>query len=321
MEESAEYSAEYGAPGDSAEYSAEYGTPGYSAEYSAEYGTPGYSAEYSAQYPARGGFGGGYPAPSGGYDPRTGYPAPAGGGQGMSSNWTEPPQGGFPRGRAPAATTGRKGRGGRKRFGGLVAAVIVLALVVVAAGAGYLERGKILARLRPAATAPAFATYTPGPTPTVLPKFKQYASKNAAYVLNYPDTWTLSSINTPSGGLPDYADTFEQGNPPAAFAVERAQIFDPLSDHDAIQSELRAAEKQGFSFTRAGTTTTVSAGGEHWTREEYDALYKGNKLHYAFLATHHLGHSYVIALAALPDDFAKEDSGSFANILATFRFL
>ena len=198
--------------------------------------------------------------------------------------------------------------------------VLALVLLLVAAGAGFLERDKILARLRPTATAPTFATYTPGPTPTVVPHFTQYADKPAGYVLNYPQNWTQSSINTPSAGLPDYADTFEQANPPVAFAVERAQIFDPLTDDGAIQAELTTAEKQGTTFTRTGSTVTVTIGGERWIREEYDGVTRGTKAHYAFLATHHLGHSYVIALVALPDDFAKEDSGPFATILATFRF-
>ncbi|MFI5273007.1 MAG: hypothetical protein ACHQ4H_08260, partial [Ktedonobacterales bacterium] len=311
---------------DSAEYSAEYGTPsaGDSAEYSAEYGTP------SVEYDARSGYGAPDYAPRsydprGGYDPRGNYSqagAPFGGwdvpaGAGPAALGPRRPAAGFPQGAPPHA----KPR--RRRAGGIIAAMLVLVLAVLALGVGYLERGAIFARLGRGATTTTstFAAYTPGPTPTVLPKYRQFVSRNARYVLNFPQSWNTTSVATPSDGLPDFADTFTQSTPPAMFFVERAQVFDPLSDSDTIAVEIQAAKHQGYSFTQTGAATTVIIGGEQWLRQEYDAVNHGSKVHYAFLATHHLGRGYAITLVALPADFTAEDTTSFAAISKTFRFL
>lgn len=340
LEDSAEYdaalSAEYSAAYStelSAEYSAEFGAEN-SAEYSAEYGAAGDPRDYRGQRrgyrdddPYAGGRGrerggraaggagrrrgvypGAAPAPAG-YDSWEARAlATAGGGagdEGWSAGW-----------QAAEARPAKK----KRRRGGVIVAVLLL-LVVAALGAGFAKRDALFGRLgHGSPTASAFATYTPGPTPTVPPQYKQFASPKGQYILVYPQAWAVKSDSTPSGGLPDYVDTFSQATPAVVVAVEQAQIFNTLSDADAIAAEIRAAQQKGYSFTPSGTPTTVSVGGEQWQRQEYDSTTNGVKLHYAVLSTHHLSRSYVIVLVALPGDFAKENASTFPTILKSFRF-
>lgn len=320
---SAEYSAAYSTEL-SAESSAEYNTED-SAEYGAARGYRGQRRGYPEDDPYAGGRGRGrgtggdarrrrgvYPeaAPAsagyGSWEARALATAGAGeGGEGWSAGW-----------QAAEARPAKK----KRRSGGVIVAVLLL-LVVAALGAGFAKRDAILGRLGPGSpTASAFATYTPGPTPTAPAQYKQFVSPKGQYILAYPQAWTVKSDSTPSGGQPDYVDTFNQATPAVVVAVEQAQIFNTLSDADAIAAEIRAAQQKGYTFTPSGTPTTVNVGGEQWQRQEYDSTTNGVKLHYAVLSAHHLGRSYVIVLVALPGDFAKENASAFPTILKSFRF-
>lgn len=337
-----EDSAEYETP--SAEYSAELSAE-YSAQYSAELSAE-YSAELSAEYGAAGGYRrrqgayeederyaggrgrergrrggmarggdaarrGGYPQPepAGGYDSWEARALASVGGSADGVGWTGDWQAAE---RRPAKK--------RRRTGAIVVAMLLL-MLIAALGAGFAKRDAILSRLGHGGPTPsAFATYTPGPTPTVPPQYKQFVSPKGQYILAYPQAWTVTSDASPSGGLPDYVDTFNQATPAVVVAVEQAQIFNTLSDADAIAAEIRAAEQKGYTFTPSGSATTVSVGGEQWQRQEYESTANGVKLHYAILSTHHQGRSYVMVLVALPEDFAKESASTFPAILKSFRF-
>ncbi|HLJ80325.1 MAG TPA: hypothetical protein VKT52_02490, partial [Ktedonobacterales bacterium] len=218
----------------------------------------------------------------------------------------------------------------QRRRGGLIAALLALLLVVVLASGGFLARGKILALLHRGggdsgtSAPPVFATYTPGPTPTVLSNYKLYVNTNARYIIEYPSAWNIQNDNSTSAGY-DYADLFEQQNPMATVGVESAQAFTALSNTQIIQAEINGA-KQGakptiLTFTQVGSDVTVSVGGDSWTRQDYSVTGSNSAtLHMAILATHHAGRAYAIVLAASAADFTKDDSGIFKTMLGTFRF-
>lgn len=237
--------------------------------------------------------------------------------------WSSPGAGYAPaRLAAPAKKRGR---------GGLIATLLALLLVVVLASGGFLARGKILALLHRGgggntSAPPVFATYTPGPTPTVRPNYKLYVNTNAKYIIEYPSAWNIQNDNSTSAGY-DYADLFEQQNPMATVGVESAQAFTALSNAQIIQAEINGA-KQGakptvLTFTQIGSDVTVSVGGESWTRQDYSVT-GGNSnsvtLHMAILATHHAGRAYAIVLYSAASSFVQNDSGVFKTMLGTFRF-
>lgn len=331
---SAEYSAEYPAPYDdapSAEYSAEY-----SAEMDAHGSYPrdqggyrggGYdeSASWDA-YPARG-------RAASHYAPEDSWNLPAvSETQLPAAGWTGDWHSAQPvSAREMSDRSGRgSGRGTSMRStkrahgSGIVAVVIgIVALVAVAAVIiGVSQRAAILSRL-PGAThtnTHPFATYTPGPTPTVVPHYKQFSSDSALYVVNYPEQWAEQTSNQPNTGY-DYVDTFTGQNPYAAFIVEQAAAFANISDADIVTAEVNGGKQAGRTFTETQAASgTVNAGGEQWTRREFDVSDGNTKLHMAILTCHHSGRGYAIVLVATPDTFAKDDTAVFQTVLNSFRF-
>ena len=343
----------YGGYGDapSAEYSAEYPAR-YNDAPSAEY-----SAEYSAELQARGGYGrdydrerrdyrGGYqesaawdaypprgrPAPN--YPPEDSWNLPAiSEAQLPATGWTGDWNAAQPMGAPdmPARSGRGAGRGDgrpaskRKRSRGVAAVVVglvvLVAMVVVIIGVS--QRSAILERLpggAPQTNAHPFATYTPGPTPTPVPNYKEFSSDNALYVLNYPAKWVEQTSNQPNTGY-DYVDTFIAQNPYAAVIVEQAAAFANISDADIVTAEINGGKQAGRTFTAApGGPTTVAIGGEQWTRDEFDVSDGTTKLHMAVLTCHHKGRGYAIVLVATPDTFAQDDTTVFKTVLNSFRF-
>lgn len=238
---------------------------------------------------------------------------------GADPNSWPPPGAGF----APAGVAASPKKRGR---GGLIAAVVSLLVVVLLAGGGFLARGEILALLHHGNTggatpAPAFATYTPGPTPTVLSNYKLYVSTRSLYAVEYPSAWNIQNQSATSGGGYDYLDTYQQANPPAEVGIESAQAFNNLSDAQIIAGEVNGAKQGGMTFSPIGNDVMVSIGGENWTRRDYSVTTSNNvTLHMALLATHHAGHAYAIVLTATTADFGQDDTGVFKTILSTFRF-
>jgi hypothetical protein len=202
----------------------------------------------------------------------------------------------------------------------VVTLLLVVALAVVVGG--VLLGSGLLRKLNggtSAPTAPAFATYTPGPTPTPVAGFKDYKSTQSQFVLNYPQAWSQSSANDTSQGQPDYLDTFAGSS--ASMVIERTPGFDPVTDLDIINGEVRGGQQAGLSFSETTAAAGVFAiGGEQWTRREYDVTGKNGKEHMAIFACHHLGHGYAIVLRGPADQYAQLYSTSFRTMLATFRF-
>jgi hypothetical protein len=278
-----------------------------------------------ADYPG----GGGQSGRGGEYDPRGGYRpnAPGYGPPGAGDwpeSWLAPDVGG----RAPARAPGRPSRNQpqRKRRSPLFGIMLVV-IAFVLVGVGIVERhalSQLVHRFTSGSPTPphAFATYTPGPTPTVLPNYKQWANTSAGYVLNYPQQWAEKSDNSPSGGQPDYTDTFQQASPFVEFAIEQAQVNGSQTDQAVIDAEVHGAEQKGTTFTLTpGSTQTVSVGDEQWLREEYDGTVSGVQFHFALLSTHHHGRSYVIAMLAQSASFTNLDKTFFQPVLGSFHFL
>jgi zinc-ribbon domain len=267
-----------------------------------------------------------YPGGRGGdYDPPGAYrPAPPGYDPRRDGEWPESWPAPAVGGRGPGGP-GRKQPQRRRRSPLFGVALGLVALVLVAAG--VVERhalSQLVHRLTAGSPTPppVFATYTPGPTPTVLPNYKQWANTHAGYVMNYPQQWIEKTDNSPSGGQSDYTDTFQQTSPFIEFAIEQAQVNGSQTDQAVIDAEVHAAEQKGTTFTLTpGSTQNVAVGGEQWLREEYDGTVSGVQFHFALLSTHHQGRSYVIAMLAQSASFTNLDKTVFQPVLRSFRFL
>jgi hypothetical protein len=206
----------------------------------------------------------------------------------------------------------------------LTVVMVVVGLVTVVGPELAPKLGKYLPFLGGAAqpTPPAFATYTPGPTPTNLPNYKLFSSPSMGYAMAYPSSWGTKTVTGAGGSQGDSVDQFTQGNG-AVVTLERAPAFDSATDTQLIQAEVQGAQAQGAALTEITTAaTTVGIGGEIWQRHEYKATDKnGAKLHIAVLACHHLGKGYVIALISSDTAFAKDDMATFEPMLRSFRFI
>lgn len=205
----------------------------------------------------------------------------------------------------------------------LTVVMVVVGLVTVVGPELAPKLGKYLPFLRSGAqaTPPAFATYTPGPTPTSLPNYKLFVSKTSAYAMDYPATWGTSAAVGAGGAQSDNVDQFAQPGGPAEVNVERAQSFASATDAQIIQAELQSAQDTTFTEI-TGAATTEGVGGEVWQRKEYQAVAKnGAKRHIAVLACHHLGAGYVLVLISSDTGFANQDTTVFEPMLRSFRFL
>jgi hypothetical protein len=200
--------------------------------------------------------------------------------------------------------------------------MVVVGLVVVVGPDVAPKLGKYLPFLSTGPTAtqvPAFATYTPGPTPTTPANDKLFTNTTGGFALAYPSTWATSTTNAAAN---DTLYQFTQSNG-ADVVVERPSALDASTDAQIIQTEISGATKAGVTLSEiTGLATTEGAGGEIWQRHEYSGTSKeGTKLHLALLVCHHLGKAYVIVLTDTDTGFAADDTAIFEPMLRTFRFL
>jgi hypothetical protein len=302
-----------------------YGSHGESWDEDTGYGARAWdeSAELSAEYPAS--------RQWDDYDSREGpaydedsreYWAPQPPGplvpQGRRAPMPAPPRGNrdarSPRGREP------------QRNGNRLPVMIVLALAAIAViGVGIWKGPSLLSRFTGHTAAggggQVYPTATSGPTPTVLPQFKDYASGHAQYAINYPQSWQETSSTESSNGF-DYLDTYQQASPYAVVRVERASNFDAASDADIIKGEVAGGEQSHMTFTETpGTSTSTKVGGQTWMRKEYDVTAGAKNLHMVILACHHNGKGYALVLATGTQDYDSVTKADFQPMLQTFRFL
>lgn len=204
--------------------------------------------------------------------------------------------------------------------------IVALVVVVILGGLGF--GGYTLLRSQGQTAQPtviipdaAFATYTPGPTPTPATNFKEFASTRAKYVLSYPNTWAVSSNEAKLQQQYDYTDVFNPPNSPSHVSVEQAGIFSYYTEQKIIQGEVAGAQQSGFTFTEVATAQAKqTVGGAAWERREYDINANGQPLHMAILATHHGGKGYVIVLVSTAAEFGNDAQSVFDPLLASFRF-
>jgi hypothetical protein len=167
----------------------------------------------------------------------------------------------------------------------------------------------------------AFATYTPGPTPTPPTNFKEFASARAKYTLSYPNTWAVSSNDAKLQQQYDYTDVFNPPNSPSHVSVEQAAVFSYYTEQKIIQGEVAGAQQSGYTFTEVPTAQAKqTVGGAQWERREYDINANGQPLHMAILATHHGGKGYVVVLVSSAAEFGNDAQSVFDPLLASFRF-
>jgi hypothetical protein len=206
---------------------------------------------------------------------------------------------------------------------GLIAALIVAAILGGLGFGAYTLLNSRGQAAQPTAIMPdaAFATYTPGPTPTAPTNFKEFASTRAKYVLSYPNTWAVSSNESKLQQQYDYTDVFNPPNSPSHVSVEQAGVFSYYTEQKIIQGEVAGAQQSGFTFTEVTTAQAKqTVGGATWERREYDINANGQPLHMAILATHHGGKGYVIVLVSTAAEFGNDAQSVFDPLLASFRF-
>jgi hypothetical protein len=204
--------------------------------------------------------------------------------------------------------------------------VLSLVLIPVIVVPIILFGPQLASRLRgqgqPAAsnTPQVFATYTAGPTPTVLASYKLFTGQQAGYLLNYPTTWTVHSDDKTGRG-PDHIDTFQSTTSASVYSVEQSSTFNGYSDSDILNGEVHSAEQNGATFTAApGTAVSQTIGGENWLRREYVVSYQGKALHMVILVCHHHGKGYVIVVSTLDKDYPSESQKYFVPMMQSFRF-
>lgn len=237
------------------------------------------------------------------------------------------PSAGSPPGRGAAGSRSTRRRGSGSGSGRVVVIALVVAIALAMIAGGVVAGPRLLARLGgtaggASATHP-FATYTPGPTPTPIAKFKEFVSTQSHFVVNYPADWSSPSPqNDTSHGQYDYIDTLSKADPYMRVIVEQAQSFDAATDQQIIQGEVTGGQTTGLTFTAtASGAASTNVGGEQWTRKEFDVTQANQPtLHMVILSCHHAGHGYALLLAAQSTGFAQTYTSTFQKVLSSFRF-
>jgi hypothetical protein len=239
--------------------------------------------------------------------------------QQWEDDWGAESMGGF-RIPADAPADGERSRNAR-RVTTIVLSILLVPLIAVPAILFGPQLASRLGGQQAASPTPqAFATYTPGPTPTVVPHYKLFTGQQSGYLLNYPEQWTVRS-NDKTGSDHDHIDTFQSTTASSVLSVERSDDFNAYSDSDILDGEVRAAQQNGATFTAAaGTATSQVIGGEHWLRREYVVSFGGKSLHMVILVCHHRGRGYVIVVSTLDKNYSAEAQKYFAPMLQSFRF-
>ncbi len=203
----------------------------------------------------------------------------------------------------------------------LVLLVLAIALVMFAPGLRGTLSNRIPILKSQTTGAPAFATYTPGPTPTVLPNYKQYADATTGYILNFPQDWTNRADMRTSGGQPDASELFQSADGFSTFGVEQAAAFATASDDTIVRAEITPLSADGNTVTEL---TPVPAprtiGGEIWQHHEYKVTVKGVDEHVTVFACHHAGKPFAIVMISTTQQYANTDTAAFEPMLSTFRF-
>jgi len=252
------------------------------------------------------------------------------GGMGMAPGGLMPPIPGASGMGGPMAAPAKPVKKRRGTVGIVIGVIVALLLIAIVASILFIPQirrhipGLNGASGSPSApgTTSAFATYTPGPTPTVLPNDKQFSSTQSQYMLNYPASWGVQNNSNPTGGQYDNYDTFAPTNKIPTIGVEQAGQFGAWSDQQIIQSEVNSvkATAKTVTVTQIGVSVTQSIGGESWQRAEYTVVNGGTTLHMSLLACRHNGKGYAIVLLDTANNFRADDQTVFEPTLKSFRF-
>ncbi|MEO7003411.1 MAG: zinc ribbon domain-containing protein [Ktedonobacterales bacterium] len=252
---------------------------------------------------------------------------PGMGGMGMAPGGLMPGIPGTPGIGGPAAKPAEARRGAVGIVIGVIAVLLLIAIVASILFIPQIRRhipglsGGAGSSSSPGTSAP-FATYTAGPTPTVLPNDKQFSSTQSQYILNYPTGWKAANQSNVNGGQYDNYDTFSQTNGVATIGVEQAGEFASSSDQQIIQSEVDSvkAALKTVTVTQIGGLVSQNVGGETWQRAEYTVVNGNATWHMSLLACHHNGKGYAIVLLDTASNFHADDQTIFEPTLKSFRF-
>lgn len=197
----------------------------------------------------------------------------------------------------------------KKRRTGLIVAIVVIALVVVIGGVGG---GILLTRKGNTSNAAS----TPGATSTTASAatatagapagFQQF--KNSEFSILYPKDWQPMTAQD--------KEVFKRPNGDAGFVVQvSSQTTQPKAADDMYCLTANPTQRP--------TATTISLGGQQWTREDCGSVTLANQSHHAAVeSVMYKNKLYTISYTSSPaDTFASDRSKYFTPMEQSFTFL
>lgn len=206
----------------------------------------------------------------------------------------------------------------RKSWTGLIVGsviVIMVLLVIIAVGAAL-----ALTRVGAGSGSPA----SPAPTPTAAASssipagFQQYKDADGTYSLNVPSNWSRTASNDVGKGVlfksADSTGIFEIVSVPGSLGNNAKEL------EDGFFQGLSKGVADGKIKNSQGPTT-ISQGGESWTREAGDITNGSDSAHAVVAVTTHSGATYLVAYFATSDSFSSLDAQDFTPMFTSFQFL
>ena len=207
----------------------------------------------------------------------------------------------------------------RSRLAPLSIALLILLLLVIGAAGILLANGRLpLFSATPTATAAPTATLVPTATPPA--NLKSFTDGDRVFQIGYPTGWLVNAKNDP-GAAPRLAIF---ANPPAqaSFNVGTLSTTD-VPAQGIVEQELAVLAQKSGVANRSSPTTQFFAG-QTWTQESGDVTVlqngKPTAMHAVALATIRGGHTvYMLELA--PVDSFQMVEPDFQRMLQSFEFL
>lgn len=195
---------------------------------------------------------------------------------------------------------------------GIIITVVVLLALIVAGAALLLARtGNNPGSPTPTPTAAAAATSS------IPAGFAQYSDAGGTFSLNVPSDWSQDTSSSVGKGVifksSDESGIFEIVAVPGSFGSNAKSL------EDGYFQGLSKGVSNGKVQNSQGPTT-VSQGGESWTRESADITSASNSAHAVVTVTTHSGTTYLVAFFATSEAFSTLDTQDFEPMFTSFQF-
>jgi hypothetical protein len=182
----------------------------------------------------------------------------------------------------------------KKRRTGRLVAIVLLALVLLGAGAAVaLNRDWVMQYFQVAPQSQPYQTYQ---------------NSTFGISLDYTPDWKISVDQAHS--TIRFADTSLTGQANLTRAIAGGQVWDYLNQQ---------ATQLGMSGAKQASAVTIA--GANWQVLRGTGLQSGATYTIVLYATQHDGHFYMLEFLAPQSSFARIEQNSFAHMRSTFRFL